>query len=166
MNNGLYTPTMEIQLRFYPHTPLAHLDWAWCQRRDYKPDPDIRTGSAMDVEQFLALKNSIEKDGMRNPLIVTYSERGTPTNRHPNRRWLVDVGNNRAEALFQLGVSHAPAFLLGTEDWPAGDYKIIEPQQALVFVRQHFMEVKTDSYEYNDHQWALCKELRTYMERV
>jgi hypothetical protein len=157
---------MENQLRFYPYTPLALLDWAWCERADYKPNPKIRTGSTMDVKQFLALKNNIQLEGMRNPLIVTYSDRATPMNLHPNRRWLVDIGNNRSEALFQLGVTHAPCFMLGPKsvNWPAGDHKIIDPPQVLVFMRQHFMEVKVDTYKYNDLQWLICKELRDYME--
>ena len=120
----------------------------------------------MDVKQFLALKNSIESDGMRNPLIVTYSDRGTPMNRYPNRRWLVDVGNNRSEALFQLGVTSAPAFLISSKsvNWPASDYLEIKPHQVLETMRSHFYEVKADTYEYNDQQWLICKELRAYME--
>lgn len=159
---------MENQLRRYPEIPLEYFDWAWCRRPDYKPEPNIRTGSAMDVRQFLALKESIADHGLRNPLIVTYSDRGTPMNKAPDRRWLVDVGNNRSEALFQLGVRKVSAFLLGPDDacWPQHLYfQNIKPQHVKRTMREHFQSIDVGKLSYNDRAWLICKELKDFMDK-
>jgi hypothetical protein len=78
------------------------------------------------------VKNSIAKDGMRNPLIIEWftQDPSLPL------RWLSTIGNNRYMALQELGVAAVPALVIfptsvtGVPEL-SGDYETLDFMSAL-----------------------------------
>ena len=61
---------------------------------------DLKTGG-MGRKEFLALKESIENDGLINPIII-----------EQDQQFRIAIGHNRVEAMYQLGHTHIKAVLL------------------------------------------------------
>ncbi len=61
---------------------------------------DVKTGG-MSLTKFLALKESIENEGLTNPIII-----------EQDQRFRIAMGHNRVEAMEQLGHTHIKAVLL------------------------------------------------------
>ena len=62
----------------------------------------MKTGG-MKKDAFLSLKNSIETEGLTNPIIVEVDS---------GPRYRIAMGNNRAEVVKQLGHTHIKALVL------------------------------------------------------
>lgn len=108
---------MHIQnfmIRFYPSTDVVKYPWVYHDRyEDYIPGGHTRTGP-MDLGRFTALKEDIAANGIENPFIIEYYCKDLP-----NAKGLRDApvlairtGNNRAEVMHQLKMTHAPALFV------------------------------------------------------
>lgn len=76
-----------------------------------------RTGT-MGTEPFLRLKSDLAEHGMLNPITVEWMEKEKPNNtgnRYPPGL-AVNLGNNRAEAMTQLGQPHGPVLFVIPRD--------------------------------------------------
>jgi hypothetical protein len=82
-------PINTVQAWYFDNFPINLLD--------YFDIPENRTGGVktggMQPHRFQALKESIEQEGLINPVIVEYD----------NTRAKVQLGNNRCIAMLQLG---------------------------------------------------------------
>lgn len=65
---------------------------------------EAKTGG-MPLEEFSALKNSIEKEGLINPIVIEVDSGNPP-------RFRIAMGNNRVEAYKQLGHDTIKALVL------------------------------------------------------
>lgn len=94
-----------FQLRYYPSLQLDEV---------YSPLLDRWRGVGFPHPNRLivdALKRSIEKDGMRNPLTIEWFDPLDDRNQ-TNPTWAVRIGNNRLIAMLELGQSEAPALVI------------------------------------------------------
>lgn len=117
------------ELRFYPAfdytqarcTLLEHLE---------------RFGSlpTLKVPLVARCQASIEKEGMRNPLIIEWYSKSHPMVQE-DWRWLCTIGNNRYVALRNLGVTRCKALILYPTDKQvpplSGDYEVVSFMSAL-----------------------------------
>lgn len=103
-------------IRYYPDTPVASYPY-----RHYTREDGTITGT-MPVERFLELKDSIQQDGILNPLIVEfYKMEGLE-----EAQLCIRLGHNRAAILDQLGIETAPILFVVPDDCkhmlPQGEY--------------------------------------------
>ena len=76
-----------------------------------------RTGT-MGTEPFHRLKSHLAEHGMQNPITVEWMEKEKPNN-HGGKlppQLAVNLGNNRAEAMHQLGQPHGPVLFVIPRD--------------------------------------------------
>jgi hypothetical protein len=148
-----------MEVRYYMCLPLSLFKWRTTIHKNYMPDPNqpavapIQTG-VMDVENFLKLKEDIRINGCVNPLIVEYDNReliGT--------EWTVRTGNNRAEAMTQLGMSRVNAILIGKPEapWPEGG-NLIKADELKEFLKS-WKGITVDGRVYRQDAWNDCKAL-------
>lgn len=105
-NEGLVRD-LPFQLRFYPNFNYRQVACTLAEfERDNGGIPEAKAKCVNRVKQ------SIARDGMRNPLIIEW-EQG---------RWMVTVGNNRWLALDRLGVEGCEALVI---------YPLCEPTPTL-----------------------------------
>jgi len=124
----------KIQLRYYKALPLAGLCSPLIDRLN-------RGESLPPVNRELvdSLKDSIQVNGMRNPLSIEWFDPYHPRT-NPNPSWSIRIGNNRAVALIELGQTTAPCLVLVPEgvEGPAGTYDEISKDAALaLFTADH-----------------------------
>ncbi len=149
-----------MEVRYYRCLPLSLFKWRTTMFKKYKPDlcqpdwGDIQTG-LMSVEHFLVLKEDIRKNGCVNPVIAEY-----------DNQWVIRTGNNRAEAMTQLGTSHVDAILIAKAEgpWPKGPWpeggELIETHKLREFLAQIWTEITAgDGRPYNRQAWHDCKIL-------
>lgn len=108
-------------IRFYPRTEITCYPWVYHDRYEhYLPKKNrtdkighARTGP-YDCGKFEKLKESIAKDGILNPFIVEYYDKHLPNAKGLQgfKSLAIRTGNNRAEAMHQLGQTHAPALFV------------------------------------------------------
>jgi len=83
---------------------------------------DLKTGG-MPLDEFLALKENIKENGLRNPIVVEVDSGNPP-------RFRIAMGNNRVEAWQQLGHDTIKALVICKQQPPPidglGDYQHIE----------------------------------------
>jgi hypothetical protein len=117
---------MKYLLRFYPDTDVLKYPWVWHELPDSHLQPDqrkgtIRTGN-MDGFRFDRLKRSIAEEGVLNPFIIEHYRKDLPngTGFYDEPVLAIRTGNNRAEAMHQLGLRRASAlFVVPRELAPA-----------------------------------------------
>lgn len=127
----MFTRAQPYELRYYPSTslrslasPLIH---AYKCQREYPPQ---------NIRAIEAIKDSIAREGLRNPLIVEWYN---PWEDHPNAKekfWGVRVGNQRAAALLELDRDVAPALVIVPTNPPipchlSGTYRVVRFMDAL-----------------------------------
>ena len=151
-----------MEVRYYTRLPLSLFKWRTTTYKDYQAGPghpklgDVTTG-VMSVEHFLTLKESIRKDGCINPLIVEF-----------NDEWVIRTGNNRAEAMKQLGATHASAILIArpSAPWPGGGKKV-EDFELGFFMRKIWKGVLTEDHTtYDGKAFKDCKVLMEMLAHV
>lgn len=108
-------------IRFYPSVKILDYPWVYYDRyEDYLPKKNrrdqfghARTGS-MDMGRFTALKDDIAEHGIENPFIIEHYCKDLPNAKGFRDAPVLAIrtGNNRAEAMQQLGISEAPALFV------------------------------------------------------
>ena len=101
----------EFIVRYYPEVDILQYPWVYFDRyEDYLPGGHTRTGS-MDWSRFSRLKQDIADHGLENPFIIEFYRKDLPNAGGLRREpcLAIRTGNNRAEALRQLGINMAPA---------------------------------------------------------
>ena len=113
--------TETYMVRYYEEVDILRYPWVYHDRYEHylpKKNPRdemgyMRTGP-MDCAGFTRLKDDIEENGIECPFIIEYYRKDLP-----NAKGLRDApvlairtGNNRAEALCQLGITFAPALFV------------------------------------------------------
>ena len=111
----------DYMVRYYPRVEITRYPWVYHDRYEhYLPKVNKhdalghqRTGS-MDLSRFNALKNDIAKHGIENPFIIEYYRKDLPNagGLRAEPCLAIRTGNNRAEAMSQLGMSDAPALFV------------------------------------------------------
>lgn len=111
----------DYMVRFYPDTEITCYPWVYHDRYEaYLPkahphdDRGHQRTGPMDCGRFNRLKEDIEANGIENPFIIEFYRKDLP-----NAKGLRDApvlairtGNNRAEAMSQLGLSRGPALFV------------------------------------------------------
>ena len=124
----------KIQLRYYKALPLAGLCSPLIDRLGKAGFP------ASNRQLIESIKDSIQVNGMRNPLTVEWFDVYNDHEDADNKGWGIRIGNNRAIALMELGEMVAPCLVLvphGVEG-PAGTYESITVEAALtLFSAEH-----------------------------
>ncbi len=112
------------ELRYYPALPLEGLVSTLADRL-----PDIPPHNRELVD---GLKESIDRDGLRNPLTVEWFDPYDDRN-NPNPYWSPRIGNNRLVALLELDEVEAPCLVIVPEGvtGPAGTYETLSVDAAL-----------------------------------
>jgi len=118
------------ELRYYKALPIEGLCSPLMDRLNADTVPPRHRANIDHV------KDSIQVNGMRNPLTVEWF---APD---PSREvdWYVRIGNNRLCALFLLGVKEAPALVIVPEgvEGPSGAYELLSVEAALaLFDAEH-----------------------------
>lgn len=101
-----------FMIRYYRDCDFSSYPHLYFQR-----DDGYRTGT-MPTEQFQRLKSDLAEHGMLNPITVEWMEKERPNN-HGGRlppQLAVNLGNNRAEAMHQLGQPHGPVLFVIPRD--------------------------------------------------
>lgn len=108
-------------IRYYPDTEITCYPWVYHDRYEHylpKSSPrdkigHMRTGP-YDCGKFAALKESIAKDGILNPFIIEYYDKHLPNAEGTQgfESLAIRTGNNRAEAMHQLGLCRGPALFV------------------------------------------------------
>ena len=151
-----------MEVRYYETLPLSLFKWRTTTYKNYRAGlghpklGDVTTG-VMSVEHFLELKEDIRDKGCINPLIVEF-----------NDEWVIRTGNNRAEAMKQLGTTHAGAILIArpSAPWPGGGRKI-EPFELAFFMRKIWKGVLTEDHTtYDGKAYKDCKVLMELLAHV
>jgi len=91
----------------------------------------IKTGG-MTKEDFLSLKNNIEKNGLIDPIVVEVDSGGPP-------RYRICMGNNRVEALLLLGYKNVRALVIHRARVPEtadGPYERIRDDDLIDFMKE------------------------------
>jgi hypothetical protein len=97
----------------------------------------MRTGP-YDYLKFVALKESIKKDGVINPFIIEYYDKHLPNAKGVQgfKSLAIRTGNNRAEAMRQLKQTHGPAlFVVPREvlsDLPKDEHEVLPINRQLL----------------------------------
>lgn len=90
---------------------IAYAEWVPIvgvyPHRFYTRDDGTVTGT-MPTERFAALKESIREDGIINPIIVEWMFAEVAGVQGHVKQLAVSVGNNRVEAMRQLGIEGGP----------------------------------------------------------
>ena len=115
------------ELRFYKALSLAGLSSPLIDRLDRLEELPPKTRDLVEH-----LKDSIQVNGMRNPITVEWFDVYDDRNQ-TNPKWAIRIGNNRAIALMELGEMVAPCLVLVPEgvEGPAGTYEEISKDAAL-----------------------------------
>ncbi len=110
-----------FMIRFYPSINILNYPWVYYDRyEDYLPKKNprdqfghVRTGS-MDYGRFTLLKSDIAEHGVENPFIIEYYNKDLPNAQGLREAPVLAIrtGNNRAEAMQQLGITNAPALFV------------------------------------------------------
>lgn len=103
-------------VRFYPRCDILKYPWVYHDRAVEIPNRGIihtRTGS-MDWQGFEDLKADIDKHGVACPFIIEYYDKHLPNAKGLQgfESLAIRTGNNRAEAMYQLGKTRAPALFV------------------------------------------------------
>ena len=98
---------------------------------------DLKTGG-MGRKEFMALKESIENDGLINPIII-----------EQDQRFRIALGHNRVEVMYQLGRTHIKAVLL------VKGIKIMLPEKRSIPNRFFVEQMKT--LHPGDETWRLSQ---------
>lgn len=119
-------PDDRFQFRHYKALPLAGLSSPLIDRLGKQNFP-ARNRMLID-----SLKDSIQVNGMRNPLTIEWFDPYDDRNQ-TDPSWAVRIGNNRLIALLELGVKTAPALVIVPEgvEGLAGTYERISVDAAL-----------------------------------
>lgn len=111
----------DYMVRYYPDVEITCYPWVYHDRFEhYLPKKHRldtlghqRTGP-MDVGRFNRLKADIAENGIENPFIIEYYRKDLPNARGLRESPVLAIrtGNNRAEAMSQLGMSRGPALFV------------------------------------------------------
>ena len=111
----------DYMVRYYPDVEITCFPWVYHDRYEhYLPKANIhdkighqRTGP-MDCGRFNALKDDIAQHGIENPFIIEFYRKDLPNAKGLRDEAVLAIrtGNNRAEAMHQLGLSRAPALFV------------------------------------------------------
>jgi hypothetical protein len=112
-------------IRFYPSVEVTCYPWVYHDRFEhYLPKRHhldkighTRTGP-YDYGKFTRLLDSIRENGILNPFIIEYYDKHLPNAKGLQgfKSLAIRTGNNRAEAMHQLGLTHAPALFVVPRD--------------------------------------------------
>lgn len=107
-------------IRYYPETEITCYPWVYHDRFEhYLPGakngkPGHQRTGPMDLGAFNRLKDDIARHGVENPFIIEYYRKHLPNAAgvREDNCLAIRTGNNRAEAMQQLGLSRGPALFV------------------------------------------------------
>jgi hypothetical protein len=103
-------------IRYYPSTEITCYPWVYHDREHTYATGEtkrFRTGP-YDKLKFDRLVESIREYGILNPFIIEYFDKHLPNAKgfQGYESLAIRTGNNRAEAMYQLGQTHGPALFV------------------------------------------------------
>lgn len=123
-------------IRYYPRTEITCYPWVYHDRYEHylpKRNPHDKIGHTRtgpyDYGKFTRLLDSIREHGILNPFIIEFYDKHLPNAKGLQgfRSLAIRTGNNRAEAMHQLGLTHGPALFVipreAEEDLPIDPYE-------------------------------------------
>lgn len=105
----------------FPIEAMALLDFSHLNK------DGVKTGG-MPADEYLALRDDIEKNGLTNPVIIEVDS---------GPKYRIAMGNNRVQAMLDLGFTTVPAVVLHRATHPEdahGEFTVIEDVDLLEFM--------------------------------